>query len=141
MNTVSKICGTVKTGDVREALGRMPINSAWDRGVHAQALDMLYNMRDDDLIPMQSKDLLPLLLNGARDWKQYSHGGCALACNVDIAERYLCPSQLTRYMAPGHEASEAPGGEDLMDMQERACRLAFRLIVNAAHQAHDESAE
>ena len=92
----------------------------------AALLNALKNEKPD------RRELENQLLNGASSWSQYSWGGCNLCYNIDIAERYMTPSELKRYMAPGHDASEAFGGEQLLDMQARALHQAFTHAYRAA---------
>ena len=109
-----------------------PARSAWGRGVQAAAVEIVESVDYIDELPASYKPFEWALLGGARDWSQYSWGGCSLCCNVEIAERYMTPSGLKRYMAPGHEASEGFGGEQLLDMQARALRAACRRAYRAA---------
>ena len=109
-----------------------PARSAWGRGVQAAAVEIVESVDYIDELPASYKPFERALLGGARDWSQYSWGGCSLCCNVEIAERYMTPSGLKRYMAPGHEASEGFGGEQLLDMQARALRAACRRAYRAA---------
>ena len=69
--------------------------SAWARGVHAYAVELVEGLEDGaDLCNewMLQKELL----NGADNWRQYSEGGCALIYDADIAERLCSPSELKR---------------------------------------------
>ena len=109
-----------------------PARSAWGRGVQAAAVEIVESVDYIDELPASYKPFERALLGGARDWSQYSWGGCSLCYNVEIAERYMTPSGLKRYMAPGHEASEGFGGEQLLDMQARALRAACRRAYRAA---------
>ena len=109
-----------------------PARSAWGRGVQAAAVEIVESVDYIDELPASYKPFERALLGDARDWSQYSWGGCSLCCNVEIAERYMTPSGLKRYMAPGHEASEGFGGEQLLDMQARALRAACRRAYRAA---------
>lgn len=118
---------------ILEALDSRKDRSAWDRGVTAQAYEMVESVDVDDL-PESREELRVLLLNGANGWTGYSYDGCALIYNADIAERYMTPSELKRYEAPGHDASMAFRGESLLDMQARACMQAFHRVRRAIVQ-------
>ena len=109
-----------------------PARSAWGRGIQPAAVEIVEGVDYIDELPASYKPFERALLGGAREWSQYSWGGCSLCCNVEIAERYMTPSGLKRYMAPGHEASEGFGGEQLLDMQARALRAACRRAYRAA---------
>ena len=68
--------------------------SAWEKGVQYYALFLLENYDNyTDYNPN-----LPLteatLLNGAKDWKQYSEGGCALIYDEQIASTLCTPTEL-----------------------------------------------
>lgn len=112
--------------------------SQWDRGVTAQALDMLEDVESEDL-PTTHAELEALLLNGADGWEDYSASGCALVCNYDIAARYMTPSELKRYNADGHDSSMAFHGEELLDMQARACRQAYMRIRKTINKLEREA--
>ena len=76
--------------------------SAWDRGVAQYVEDFLFWLEDYQINerPVDClEQLLPVLLNGAKDWKQYSEGGCSLIYNKDIAERLCTPAQLRDFRA------------------------------------------
>lgn len=101
--------------------------SQWDKGVTAQAIDMLEGMEHVHDLP-QGSELETLLLDNAGDWYRYSSGGNALIANYDIAHRYMTPSELKRYNAPGHDASMGFCGESLLELQARACKQAYMRI-------------
>ena len=112
-----------KAADIIEA---RKDRSAWDKGVNAYALELLDNLAD--LAPNDLRDcaiIRAALLNGARDWQQYSHGGCALIYDCDIAERLCTPSELKRCRGGEWNLSSK---ENWLDVQARALRRAgFRV--------------
>jgi hypothetical protein len=120
----------VSAQDVRDRIRTRGCRSARERGVKAQALDLI---EGHDTLRCHAEELQEQLLNNARDWYQYSWGGSALVYNGDIAERYMTPSELKRYNAPGHDAEMAFGGENLIDMQARALKQAYRVVFQAVH--------
>lgn len=69
--------------------------SAWHKGVKKYALELakslVENYSNEDI-----KHLKKALLNGAKNWQQYSYGGCSLICDTDIAERCCTKSELKR---------------------------------------------
>lgn len=94
--------------------------SAWLRGCWLEACDMLEGVPDGEYTD-------PLfLLNGAESVAQYANGA-NLAYNVDIAERFMTPSELKRWQAPGHDGGMAFCGESILDMYTRACARAYQL--------------
>ena len=100
--------------------------SAWARGVHAYAIELVENL--DESADLANETLLrKALLNGACDWQQYSEGGAALVYDADIAERLCSHSELKRTkwgMLPPN------GRETWLDVQARALWQAHRLIVS-----------
>ena len=106
---------------IRADIQSLSPRSAWGRGVQAYALDLLENLAEDNLEPIREN-----LLNGARDWRQYSEGGCALVYDADIAERLCSPSELKRTRG----GERQPNGRELwLDCQARALNQAARLIA------------
>ena len=96
-----------------------PARSAWMRGVKAYALEMIEGVEGD--FPVQAS-----LLNGARTWKEFSEGGCALIYDADIAERLCSPSEY----AKTRQGERAPNpSETWLDVQARACGQAAALIA------------
>ena len=81
--------------NIRTAIENTKPRSAWDRGVKICALELLEDI-PGDFVPASREDLRAALLNGARDWKEYSWGGCALVYDEDIAVRLCTPSELKK---------------------------------------------
>ena len=110
--------------------------SAWDKGVKAYALEMLEEMAfnaehgyiDADVFS-NSKALRETLLNGAKDWKQYSYGGCSLIYDGDIAERLCNPSELKKTRNGERNPNSR---ETWLDVQARALGKASYLIIKTA---------
>lgn len=94
--------------------------SAWERGCWREVCDMLEIVDDGEYDDPIS------LLNGADSVWQYANGG-NLCYYRDIAERFMTPSEFKRWLAPGHDAAMAFGGESLFDMYARACARAYQL--------------
>lgn len=112
----------------RAALEARKTRSAWDRGVSLYISDLLDSWEEN--VPYETGDvnLVSLLLNGARNWEQYSWGGCALAYNHQIAERLCSPSELKKtrngQRRPNHR-------EEWLDVQARALEQACLFICNS----------
>ena len=101
-----------------------PARSAWRRGVKAYALELIEGV---DVEPASVADLKKELLNGARTWKEYSDGGCALIYDADIAERLCAPSEY----AKTRQGGRAPNSrETWLDVQARALGQAATLIAS-----------
>lgn len=101
--------------------------SAWDKGVNKYALDLAFWMHDEypDASVCSVADLKKIMLNGARDWKQYSEGGCSLAYDKEIAERLCSPSELVKYK---YGTRDPNSRETWIDVQTRALEQAWQKI-------------
>ena len=105
--------------EIEKALEKEKARSAWSKGVIQYAFDILYNMDD---VEVTEKNLL----NGAKDWKEYSYGGCALIYDVDICHRLCTPSEIKKT----HNGERRPNKqESWLDTQARALYQAARLIM------------
>tara|TARA_R110000868_G_scaffold46347_1_gene153108 strand:+ start:440 stop:808 length:369 start_codon:yes stop_codon:yes gene_type:complete len=106
----------------------MPARSAWRRGVRAYALEMIEGA-DGQLASVA--DLKKELLNGARTWKEFSEGGCALIYDADIAKRLCSPSEYRKT----RNGERAPNPrETWLDVQARALGQAATLITTVARE-------
>lgn len=115
---------------IKNAIETRKTRSAWSKGVNDFALDLLENIRDLNGREVETrKELETALLNGARDWREYSWGGCSLIYNGDIAERLCSPSELKRCRGGEWRPNRR---EEWLDVQARALYQAFRLICRAA---------
>lgn len=102
--------------------------SAWNKAVKAYALEILENLPRN--VEYGSIDSLRAdALNGAKDWKQYSWGGCSLIYNEDIARRVCTPSEFKK-TRNGERRPNAR--EEWLDCQARALNQAWWTIRNAA---------
>lgn len=126
----------------REALTTRKDRSAWDRGVTAYALELLDTLDEaisggyDEPDTLAAPKMLDrAMLNGARDWSQYSWGGSALIYDGDIAERLCSPSELKRTR---NGECRPNSREEWLDTQARALnqaaarvRKTLRAIIEA----------
>ena len=122
--------------DLSSALASIPAGrSAWCRGVHAYATELVESLDPENAALDLSNDLLltKAMLNGANSWQQYSEGGCALVYDSDIAERLCNPSELKRC-----RGGERPPNsrETWLECQARALRQAASLVRRAYRQAN-----
>lgn len=116
--------------EARTALKNTNARSAWERGVIAYALELLDDLPEAIRYngePVNAATLNACLLNGARDWSQYSWGGCSLICNCDIADRLCTPTELKK-TRNGERRPNAR--EEWLDVQARALRAAARRVYN-----------
>ena len=88
---------------VRAILNGRKCRSAWDRGVMQYAEELTAELAENinggyiTLEQLATADgRKAALLNGAKDWSQYSYGGSALVYDYDIAERLCNQSELKR---------------------------------------------
>ena len=101
--------------------------SAWARGVHAYAIELVENL--DDSADLSNERLLEkALLNGASNWRQYSEGGAALIYDADIAERLCSPSELKRCKGGERQPNSR---ENWIECQARALAQAASLVRRA----------
>ena len=103
-------------------LNAIKANSAWKKGVKDYALEMVESA-EIELTPENAK---VTLLNGAKDWSQYSHGGCSAIYDADIAERLCTPSELKKKKDGDLQPNTR---ETWLDVQSRALSQAFNLII------------
>lgn len=108
--------------ELRAAIEAEPARSAWRRGVKEYALELIGDMKE---APADKATLL----NGARNWDEYSQGGCSLIYNVDIAERLCSPSELKKRNGGEWQPSRS---ETWLDVQARALHQAARMVMRLA---------
>ena len=122
---------STKNKQLLEAVAAVkPGRSAWARGVHAYAVELVEGLNDSADLSNETM-LQKELLNGASSWREYSEGGAALCYDADIAERLCSPSELKR----NKWGMRAPNGrETWIDCQARALWQAHRLIVRRFEQ-------
>ena len=106
--------------------------SYWKCGVVTYALEMV---EDCDFSTVSDKNSLEkVLLNGARDWHEYSFGGCALICDSDIAKRLCTPSELKKKK----EGDLRPNKhETWSDVQARALLQASCYVASTYRKAKE----
>ena len=120
-----------------EIIEALPARSAWSRAKKEYAIELLDNLRaaaayaagNREPSPLESRETVrAALLNGARDWKEYSYSGCSLIYNGDIAARCCNPSELRRT----HGGEKRPNArEDWLDVQARALYQAGAVLMAA----------
>ncbi len=113
-----------------------PARSAWDKGVKLYAEELfreyvIEGLHIHDTQARLEKITEANLLNGAKDWEQYSYGGCSLAYDEDICER-LCPPSVQKKKCNG--ALPPAPCETWLDWQTKALRQAARMVVRAVNR-------
>lgn len=115
-----------------------PARSAWAKGVKEYAAELAITAAeiaaDEGIEPHTRGELQAIALNGARDWREYSYGGCTLIYDADIAERLCTPSELRR--VKGGELNPN-SRETWLDTQARALYQAFNMLWTAANAVTD----
>ena len=104
---------------IMDALEKEKARSAWKTGVIQYAFDILDNMEDGEVTEKN-------LLNGAKDWKKYSEGGCTLI-NDELICRRLCSQSEIKKTKDGERNPNKH--ETWIDVQARALYQAARLIM------------
>lgn len=102
----------------------MAKKSAWSRGVDEYADELRENLRENKLKATEQN-----MLNGARDWKEYSWGGMSLIYNEDIAKRLSSPSELKKTKNGQLKPNK---NEEWLDTQARALHQASRRVMETA---------
>lgn len=112
---------------ILEDCNEKPERSTWARGVQAYAVEIAETLKD------QAREVEPtraaieyIALNGARDWSQYSWGGCSLCYDEDIAKLLCTPSELKRKR---NGALPPNSREEWLDVQARALTQALRRVI------------
>jgi len=107
--------------------------SAWDKGladyiddfVDTIIYDLAHNYVDPEVDFSNYRTMQKYLLNGARDWQEFSEGGCSLVYDEDIARRLCSPSEFKRcYGKYGPNSRES-----WIDVQARALRQASQILL------------
>lgn len=104
-----------------EKLNATKANSAWRKGVKEYALELVESA-EVELTPENAKETL---LNGAKDWREFSYGGSSCIYDADIAERLCTPSELKKKKGGDLQPNTR---ETWLDVQSRALFQAFNLI-------------
>ena len=139
------------TEKAREILNARKDRSAWNRAVTADAIDLIDSLEESfDYIVTKYREteeggaahvvallndrheINAALLNGARDWSEYSWGGCGLVYDGDIAEHYCTPSELKKTR---HGERRPNSREEWLDVQARALSQASRRVQAAIKSA------
>lgn len=96
--------------------------SAWRKGVFTYAYQLLCNLERENLTV---ENYQHILLNGARDWKEYSENGMPFVYDGDIAETLCTPSELKKLQGGSRKPNRY---ESWIDVQARALWQADYLI-------------
>lgn len=104
--------------------------SAWNRGVNAYAMELVEELREratyEGRNPEPGKECREWMLNGAKDWEQYSWGGASLIYDANIAQRLCTPSELKKTR---HGERRPNSQEEWLDVQARALWQACNRVA------------
>ena len=120
----------ITIAEAEKRLSERRDRSAWNKGVTLYAFDLLDNLNDaitdNNRDPESRTEAKEWMLNGARDWEQFSYGGSALVYDGDIAERLCTPSELKK-TRNGERRPNAR--ENWLDCQARALFQASTRVL------------
>ena len=136
---------TTVLAKAKQTLDQRKDRSAWGRGVNEYAIDMLQQLTDyykGGYISCEALENFTACqtaaLNGARNWSEYSWGGCALVYDGDIAAALCTPSELKKT----RNGERRPNSrEEWLDVQARALYQAFHRMYGAIRAARQEVQE
>lgn len=121
-----------KTAEALEQINNKRSSSAWKRGVAQYTAELMENVNAYGREPESIEDLKSMMLNGARDWSEYSWGGCSLIYDADIAEVLCTPSELKKT----NNGERRPNSrEEWLDVQARALGQAASRVREAYKKA------
>lgn len=119
----------MKTNELYNKVESIKVRGAWNNGVKWYALYLIAQMEDYTKVVPERAEIESVLLNGARDWEQYSYGGCALIYDGGISETLCSPSELKKVTRKdGTLRDKANSRETWLDVQARALYQACNLI-------------
>lgn len=109
---------------ITKELENFKCRSAWDRAVNDYAFELI---EDIDLESVSNTaELKEAILNGAKDFRQYSYEGLSLVYDYTIAKRCCTPSEFRRTK----EGNCNPNSrENWLDVQARALYQAYNRIA------------
>ena len=103
--------------------------SAWNRGVVRYALELINSIEVGEDITEKK------MLNGAKDWKEYSEGGYAFIYDELICRRLCTPSEIKKTRNGKRRPNKQ---ETWLDTQARALYQAAHLIMKIKEEVENE---
>lgn len=123
--------------DIRNEIENYPSRTSWERGVRSFAVDIFdkyieqlkLNLWDDRV--RIGKITEESMLNGAKNWNQYSRDGNYLIYNRDI-----CRSLYNKKEQKRTKCGELPPNdhEDWLDVQGKALQQAAQIVMRIANR-------
>lgn len=109
----------MKRKEIEKKIKELETRSKWSKGITDYAIELLDNIEQGQEISEEN------LLNGAKDWHEYSWGGCSLIYDVDICKRLATPSEQKRTK---NSEKKPNSKEEWLDTQARAlCQASYRI--------------
>ena len=111
---------------ITKELENFKCRSAWDRAVNEYDFELIEGIDFETI--SNTSELKEVILNGAKDFREYSYGGLSLVYDYTIAKRCCTPSEFRRTK----EGSLNPNShENWLDVQTRALNQAYKRIENS----------
>lgn len=108
---------------ITKELENFKCRSAWDRAVNDYAFELIEGIDFETI--SNTSELKEVILNSAKDFREYSYCGSSLVCDYTIAKRCCTPSEFKRTK----EGSLNPNSrENWLDVQARALYQAYNRI-------------
>ena len=130
MPTVNRVIAEVRKENPR---------SAWGKGVKKYAMELMDDVKEwkGGSFELTTTNYKKIILNGAKDWKEYSWGGSSAAYifNEDIAKRLSTKSELVQTR---NGMLRPNAREEWLDTQARALFQADGMIRSAIISASIE---
>ncbi len=118
-----------------EMLQSKKYRSVWDNAISEDAINLLEIIIDHDRIDSLNDNIIDrdlfkkLALNGAKNWNEFSYGGCSYVYDEDIMKHYSIPSYIKKWNGQNPSSNET-----WLDLQGRAynqaCTRAYRIYKN-----------
>jgi hypothetical protein len=100
------------------------MKSKWQKGVELYADELREFLEEHKLEATEEN-----VLNGARDWSEYSFGGSSLIYDYEIAERLATPSEVKRCTRKDGSLRRPNAREEWLDVQARALYQACMQVL------------
>lgn len=111
---------------ITKELENFKCRSAWDKAVNDYAFELIEGIDFETIT--NTSELKEAILNGAKDFREYSYVGLSLIYDYTIAKRCCTPSEFRKTK----EGSRNPNSrENWLDVQARALNQAYNRIENA----------
>ena len=114
-----------------ENINSLKFRSVWRKAVQTDAVFLLEKVKEhDNLKDITNNNLEEALLNGVKNWHEFSWGGYGLVYDKDIAKHYCTPSELRKVQYKEGGVKQPNSREQWLDVQSRALFQSSRLIID-----------